>query len=153
MTSKPTRVVCDNRKARFDYSIQDTFEAGICLLGSEVKSIRDGKANLNDAFVIEEGGELYLHHAHIAEYKGANQFNHEPRRKRKLLLKRKEINKLNGKMKIKGMTVVPLKLYFNSRNFIKVEIALAQGKANYDKRQTIKEREWNREKQRILKTK
>lgn len=145
------KLIADNRKARFDYHIIDEFEAGIVLLGSEVKSIREGKVNIADAYVIEKDGDLYLYNAHIAEYKGANIFNHEPKRMRKLLLHRREINKLMGQMKIKGMTIVPLKLYFNNRNYVKLQIATAKGKHNYDKRQAIKEREWNREKARILK--
>ncbi|MBN9542507.1 MAG: SsrA-binding protein SmpB [Alphaproteobacteria bacterium] len=150
---KHVRNICENRKARHDYHILETFEAGIVLLGSEVKASRDGKANLNDSFITDENGEMYLLNCHISEYKGANRFNHEPKRKRKLLMKHKEINRLIGKIKQKGLTMVPLKMYFNSRNFIKVEVALVQGKANYDKREAIKERDWNREKQRILKNK
>ncbi|MBN8827380.1 MAG: SsrA-binding protein SmpB [Sphingobacteriia bacterium] len=152
-TSTINRQLAQNRKARFEYHILETMEAGISLLGSEIKSARAGKININDSYALEKHGEIYLVNSHIAEYKGANRFNHEPTRMRKLLLHRKEVNKLMGKIKIKGYSLVPLSAYINSRNFLKIELALVQGKQMHDKRQTIKEREWNRDKQRILKNK
>lgn len=135
------RKVADNRKARFNYSIIEKYEAGISLLGSEVKSIRKGSINLNDAYCRSKDGELYLVNCYIAPYEMGGYTNHEPLRMRKLLLHRKEINRLAGKIAEKGLTVVPLLVYFNDKNFVKVEIALVQGKKLYDKRQTIKERE------------
>lgn len=145
------RTVAQNRKARFNYAIEDSFEAGIVLVGSEVKSLRNGKANIGDAYADIEDGEVKLRQMHISEYSGANRFNHYPTRERKLLLHKSQIRKLLGKLKTKGMTLVPLSVYFNERNMVKVQIALATGKKNYDKRQDIKNREWNIQKSRILK--
>lgn len=147
------RIVAQNRKARHDYFIEETLEAGIVLQGSEVKSLREGKANIIDAHALEAGGEMLLLNAYIPEYKGANRFNHEPRRPRKLLLHRKQINKLIGKVKISGMTLVALSIYFNEHNKAKVELALVKGKKAYDKRESEKERDWEREKGRLLRDK
>ncbi|AZL15586.1 SsrA-binding protein SmpB [Rickettsiales endosymbiont of Stachyamoeba lipophora] len=146
-------IVASNRKARFDYFIEESFEVGIVLIGSEVKSLREGKANINEAYAIEQNNEIYLMQAHISEYKGANQFNHEPKRARKLLLHRKQINKLIGKVKIKGYSLIPLEIYFNGKRMAKVTLALAKGKQNIDKRETIKEREWKREQSRLVRSK
>jgi SsrA-binding protein len=155
MAPKPDRgkLVAENRKARFNYEIGDTFEAGIALTGSEVKSLRSGKANIGDAYASDEGGELYLLNAHIAEYSQAGRANHEPTRPRKLLLHRKEIGKLAGAIQREGMTVVPLKLYFNQRGIAKVLLGLAKGKKLHDKRETEKRRDWDRQKGRLMREK
>ncbi len=147
------RVVADNRRARHDYFIDETLEAGLVLTGTEVKSLRQGKASLSDAYAGEEGGELFLFNAFIPEYLQANRFNHAPRRPRKLLLKKREIGKLIGAVQRKGVTLVPLRLYFNERGRAKVEIAVARGKKLYDKRETEKRRDWAREKARLLREK
>ncbi|HLT75977.1 MAG TPA: SsrA-binding protein SmpB [Ferrovibrio sp.] len=149
MAQQP-RTVADNRRARFDYHLDETFDAGIVLVGSEVKSLRSGRASIQDAYATEQDGEIWLINSHIPEYHGANRFNHEPRRQRKLLLKRKEIGKLIGSLKRGGVTLVPLSIYFNERGRAKVKIALARGKKLHDKRETEKTRDWNREKQRLL---
>lgn len=149
---KPERkIIAQNRKARYEYFIEDSFEAGIVLKGSEVKSLRAGNANITDAYAHEDNGEVYLMGAYIAEYKGANQFNHVPKRPRKLLLHKNEIQKMFGKLKVKGYTLVPLSIYLNEKNMVKVEIGLAKGKKQYDKRATEKERDWQRNKDRIIK--
>jgi SsrA-binding protein len=155
MAPKPDRgkLVAENRKARFNYEIGDTLEAGIALSGSEVKSLRSGKANIGDAYASDEGGELYLLNAHIAEYSQAGRANHEPMRPRKLLLHRKEIGKLAGAIQREGMTVVPLKLYFNQRGIAKVLLGLAKGKKLHDKRDTEKRRDWDRQKGRLMREK
>jgi SsrA-binding protein len=147
------RLIADNRAARFHYEIGETFEAGIALTGTEVKSLRTGKATIGESYASEEGGDLYLVNAYIPEYLAANRFNHEPKRRRRLLLSRKEITKLANAVQREGMTVVPLKLYFNPRGFAKVELALARGKKLHDKREADKERTWNREKARLLRDK
>ncbi|HVV94274.1 MAG TPA: SsrA-binding protein SmpB [Hyphomicrobiales bacterium] len=147
------RLIADNRRARFNYEIGETFEAGIQLTGTEVKSLRTGKATIGDSYAAEEGGDLYLINAYIPEYLAANRFNHEPKRPRRLLLNRREIDKMRGAVERDGMTVVPLKLYFNPRGLAKVELALARGKKLHDKRETEKERTWNREKARLLRDK
>lgn len=147
-----SKTVADNRRARYDYALDETFDAGIVLLGSEVKSLRNGRANIQDSYAEEKNGEILLVNAYIPEYAGANRFNHEPRRPRKLLLKKKEIGKLIGSLKRGGVTLVPLSLYFNERGLAKVKIALARGKKLHDKRASEKERDWNREKQRLLRT-
>jgi SsrA-binding protein len=150
----PRKVVADNRKARFNYEIGDALEAGIALQGSEVKSLREGKANIAESYVSPEGGEIWLINAHIPEYRQAGPFNnHEPRRPRKLLLHRNEVGRLIGSVDREGMTIVPLKLYFNRRGLAKVEIALAKGKKLVDKRETEKKRDWEREKGRLLREK
>jgi SsrA-binding protein len=155
MAAKPDRgkLVADNRKARFNYEIGDTLEAGIALTGSEVKSLRSGRANIADAYATDDGGELYLINAHIAEYTQAGRTNHAPTRPRKLLLHRKEIGKLAGAIQREGMTVVPLKLYFNQRGIAKVLLGLAKGKKLHDKRDTEKRRDWDRQKGRLMREK
>ncbi|MEE2525062.1 SsrA-binding protein SmpB [Hyphobacterium sp. HN65] len=140
-----------NRRARFDYEIEDTFEAGLQLLGSEVKSLRNGRANIAESYVGPEGDEIFLINADIPPYEGANRFNHEPRRKRKLLLNRKEISKLAGAVAQDGRTIIPLRLYFNDRGLAKLLIGLAKGKKTIDKRETIKRRDWDRQKSRLMK--
>lgn len=142
-----------NRRARFNYEIGQTFEAGIALHGTEVKSLREGRSNIADAYAGEHGGELWLYNAYIPEYQQANRFNHETRRPRKLLMHRREINRLVGAVQREGMTVVPLKIYFNDRGRAKVELALARGKKLHDKRQTERKRDWDREKARLLREK
>ncbi|QKX01573.1 SsrA-binding protein SmpB [Wolbachia endosymbiont of Cruorifilaria tuberocauda] len=144
-------VITENRKARFKYFILEEFEAGIVLLSSEVKSLRERKANVSDAYIIEKNGEVWLHNMHIAEYKSATRKNHKPKRERKLLLHKKEINKLISQIKTSGTTVVPLSIYFNDEGLAKARIAIVKGKKLYDKRLTIKQREWNREKSRLSK--
>jgi len=145
-----SKVVAENRKARFNYYIEDTFEAGIQLVGTEVKSLRGGKSSIAESYAEVKGGELFLVNAYIPEYLQANQFNHETKRPRRLLLHKRQINRLMGAIERQGMTVVPLKVYFNERGRAKVEIALAKGKQLHDKRQSEKEKDWNREKGRLL---
>jgi SsrA-binding protein len=146
----PRRTIAENRRARFEYEIIDTFEAGIALAGSEVKSLRRGASNIAESYASEHGGELFIINAYIPGYAEASRFNHEERRPRKLLLHKKEINKLIGAVRREGMTLVPLKLYFNDRGRAKLELALAKGKKLHDKRQTEKERDWGRQKARLL---
>ena len=148
--SPSQRSIAENRRARFDYEIMDTFEAGIVLQGSEVKSLRTGKANIADSYASNEGGEIYLINGYIPEYTQAGRFNHETRRPRKLLLHAREIKKLIGSIQRDGLTLVPLRLYFNERGIAKLQIALAKGKKLHDKRQTQKDRDWNRQKSRLL---
>ena len=144
MSNQSVKVVATNRKARHDYLIEDTFEAGIVLTGSEIKSIRAGQVNLRDGYAALRDGELWLLNAHIAPYHQASYENHEPRRERKLLMHRREINRLTGKLQEKGLTLVPLQLYLkNSR--AKVELGLARGKKLYDKRQSMRERDDQRQ--------
>ena len=143
-------VVARNRKARHDYLVLDTFEAGIELTGSEVKSLRGGRASIADAYATERGRELWLVNAHIPEYASASHFGHEARRPRRLLLHRRQIERLIGAVTREGKTLVPLAIYFNGRGRAKVELALAQGKKAHDKRAAIREREWARDKQRLL---
>jgi SsrA-binding protein len=145
-------VVAVNRRARFDYEIEDTFEAGLQLVGTEVKSLREGKANIAESYVSPEKGEVWLINADIPPFSHGNRHNHEPRRPRKLLLRKKEMSKLAGAVQREGMTIVPLRLFFNARGLAKLQIGLAKGKKTVDKRETKKERDWNRAKQRILKT-
>jgi SsrA-binding protein len=144
------RIAAQNRKARHNYFIEETLEAGIMLLGTEVKSLRAGQGNLNDAYAAEQNGELFLLNAHIPEYKFGNRNNHAPRRPRKLLLRARELGKVFGAISREGMTAVPLAIYFNDRGMAKVELGLAKGKKQHDKRASIKERDWNREKARTL---
>ena len=144
------RIAADNRKARFNYEIGQTFEAGIALTGTEVKSLRGGKATIGESYAGEMNGEIYLFNAYIPEYLEANRFNHETRRPRKLLLHKREVNKLLGAVQREGMTVVPLKVYFNERGRAKVEVALARGKKLHDKRETERSRDWQREQGRLL---
>ncbi len=148
---KPRRAAAINRRARFDYEIGQTFEAGVVLAGTEVKSLRGGKAAIGEAHAAESGGEIWLYNAYIPEYLEANRFNHETRRPRKLLLNKREIARLTSGVNREGMTIVPLKIYFNDRGRAKVEIALARGKKLHDKRQTEKERTWGRERSRLIK--
>ncbi len=140
-----------NRRARFEYELLEEFEAGIVLTGTEVKSLRAGKANVADAFAIHKENEMWLHNLHIAEYHGGNRFNHEPKRPRKLLLKKREIQKLIGLLQTKGLTLVPLALIFNEKGLVKVKLAVGRGKKAHDKRESEKERDWTREKGRLLK--
>ncbi len=143
--------VADNRRARFDYQIEDTFDAGIMLCGTEVKALRMGQCTIKEAHVGPKGNEIWIFNLHIPEYQQASQaLQHEPKRPRKLLLHKKEINKLLGANTRDGYTIVPLKLYFNSRGLVKITIAMAKGKKLHDKRQTEKKRDWNRDKQRIM---
>ena len=145
------KVIAQNRRARYEYFIENEWEAGLVLQGSEIKSIRTGKANIQDAFVeFSKDGDLYLVNSYIAPYKMAILFNHEPLRKRKLLLHAKEIKKIIGKIKTKGYTVIPTVLYINSRNIAKVKIALAKGKKLYDKRQALKEKDQKMNEKRLL---
>ncbi|HEU5096859.1 MAG TPA: SsrA-binding protein SmpB [Reyranella sp.] len=153
MAKKPElghTVVAQNRKARHNYFIEETMEAGLALSGTEVKSLRGGRSNIAESYVTERGGEAWLVNAHIPEYTAGNRFNHEPRRPRKLLLHRKQINRLIGAIQREGRTVVPLQLYFNPRGRAKIEIALVTGKQAHDKRQSIKERDWKRQRARLL---
>jgi SsrA-binding protein len=147
-----TKTVAQNRRARFDYSIEDTFEAGIVLVGTEVKSLRRGQASITEAYASDQGGELYLLNAHIAPYDSGKTFGHEPRRPRKLLLHRREIGKMIGAIRRVGMTLVPLSIYFNARGQAKVSLALAKGKRKVDQREAIKSRDWQRQKSRLLRT-
>ncbi|CAK7255405.1 SsrA-binding protein SmpB [Shinella yambaruensis] len=151
--ARPTtvkKIVAENRKARFNYEIIDTYEAGLVLTGTEVKSLREGKANIAESYASDEGGEIWLINSYLPEYLQANRFNHETRRRRKLLLSRREIHRLRNAINREGMTLVPLKIYFNDVGRAKLELALAKGKKLHDKRETEKERDWNRQKGRLL---
>jgi SsrA-binding protein len=145
------KVVCQNRKAYHDYHIEDTVEAGIALLGTEVKSLREGKANLKDSYVLIKEGEAFLLNSHISPYSHGNILNHDPLRTRKLLMHREQIDKLGGKAATKGYTLIPLKVYFKD-SFAKVEIGVAKGKRLFEKRETIKEKEARREIERAMKS-
>ena len=145
------KVVAENRRARFDYAVEQVFEAGIALQGTEVKSLRFGEGTIAESYAEVVGGEVWLINANIPEFSHGNRFNHEPRRPRKLLLKGREINKLHAGVMRQGMTIVPLSVYFNSRGRAKVELALAKGKKAHDKRESIKERDWKRDKARLMK--
>ena len=145
------KIVAENRKARFNYEIVDTYEAGLVLTGTEVKSLREGKANITEAYASDEGDEMWLINSHLPEYLQANRFNHEPRRRRKLLLNKREINRLRAAINRDGMTLIPLKIYFNDKGRAKLELALGKGKKLHDKRESEKERDWNRQKTRLLK--
>jgi len=148
------KIAADNRKARYNYEIGEVFEAGIQLTGTEVKSLRTGKATIAESYAaVDRQGEMILYNSNIPEYLQANRFNHEPRRPRKLLLNRREIARLAQGVERQGMTIVPLKLYFNARGRAKIEIALGKGKQLHDKRETEKKRDWNREKSRLLREK
>ncbi len=154
--ARPTtikKVVAENRKARFNYEIVDTYEAGIVLTGTEVKSLREGKANIAESYASDEGGEIWLINSYLPEYLQANRFNHEVRRRRKLLLSKREINRLRIGINREGMTLVPLRVYFTDTGRAKLELALAKGKKLHDKRETQKERDWNRQKSRLLRDK
>lgn len=141
-----------NRKANYDYEILEKIEAGIVLLGSEVKSLRTHKVNLSDAYAgLSKDNEIFIYQMHIPEYSLANRMNHDPKRSRKLLMRKKQINKLVGQLKRGGYSLIPISIYFNEKGFVKLSIGLGKGKKNIDKRETIKQREWNREKSRIMK--
>ena len=152
MKQKPKsglKIICNNRKARFNYFFNEFFEAGIVLKGSEVKSLRDGKANISEAYATDESGEIFLLNSHIPSYKESSYNNHDPTRNRKLLLNKREINKLIGRVNREGYTLVPTKLYFK-KGKAKIEIAVAKGKKQYDKRQVKKKRDWKREQARYF---
>ncbi|MBC6403774.1 MAG: SsrA-binding protein SmpB [Hyphomonadaceae bacterium] len=144
------RVIAENRRAHHDYTIEETFEAGIQLFGTEVKALREGRANIAESYGTVKGTEVYLVNADIPVYAPANRFNHAPARRRKLLLKRRQINKLAGETQRKGRTIVPLKLYFNNRGLIKLLIGIGVGKRNVDKRETQRKRDWQKQKARLL---
>jgi len=150
MNAGAKQIAAQNRRARHDYQIEDRFEAGLVLTGSEVKSLRGGRASIAEAYVTERGGELFLQGAHIPEYKAATHNNHEPRRLRKLLVHSRELAKLVGQIRREGYTLIPLVIYFNPRGIAKLEVGLARGKKKADKRQDIKARDWERRKSRIL---
>ena len=156
MAAKPERkdrVIAHNRKARFNYEIGEVLEAGIALTGTEVKSLRQGKAAIAESYADARNGEIWLINCNIAEYLQAGRFNHAPKRPRRLLLHRRQINKLSGAVEREGMTLVPLKLYFNEKGRAKLEPALARGKKLHDKRETEKKRSWERERGRLLRAK
>ena len=148
-TKTGLKIICNNRKARFNYFFNEFFEAGIALRGSEVKSLRNGKVNISDAYAVDELGEIFLVNSHISSYKESSYNDHNPKRKRKLLLNKREINKLIGKVNREGYTLIPTKLYFR-KGRAKIEIAVAKGKRQYDKRQVKKKRDWDREKAKLF---
>ncbi|MCT4656681.1 MAG: SsrA-binding protein SmpB [Cohaesibacter sp.] len=147
------RVVAENRKARHNYEIGEVIEAGLQLTGTEVKSLRTGKANIAESYASEENGEIVLINSHIEEYNQGNRFNHEPRRPRKLLLHKREITKMINAVQRDGMTIVPLKMYFNDKGIAKLAVAVSRGKKAYDKRQDAKKRDWQRDKARLMREK
>lgn len=151
MAEDKNRIIAQNKRASYDYFIEERIEAGLALTGSEVKSLRQGKANIADCYASNSGNEFLLYNAYIAEYEKANQFNHNTRRPRKLLLHKQEIRKLIGKITTKGYTVVATKIYFDKNNRAKVELGIAKGKKQHDKRQSIKEKDWAREQSRLMK--
>lgn len=144
------RIAAQNRKARHDYFIEDSLEAGIVLTGTEVKALRAGQGNITESYAAERNGEIVLMNAYIPEYKSASIFNHETRRPRKLLLHKREMGRLIGKVQRDGMTLVPLKIYFNQRGIAKVQLGIARGKRKEDKREAEKKRDWDRERSRLL---
>ncbi|MCE3006035.1 MAG: SsrA-binding protein SmpB [Alphaproteobacteria bacterium] len=144
------RAVAINRKARFEYRIEEVIEAGMVLMGTEVKSLRAGRAQIADAYASVKGGELWLWNAHIEEFSHGNRYNHEPKRGRKLLVSARQLQKIIGQLKVRGTTLIPLKLYFNQRGYAKIQLGLAHGKTKYEKRDTIKTRDWKREQGRLL---
>ncbi len=148
-TKSGFKIICKNRKAGFNYFFSEFYEAGIALQGSEVKSLRDGKGNISEAYALDQQGEIYLLNSHIPSYKESSYNNHHPTRNRKLLLNKREINKLIGRVNREGFTLIPLKLYFK-KGKAKIEIAVAKGKKQYDKRQTKKKMDWNRERARFF---
>lgn len=151
MGEAPSRkLIAENRRARYDYFLEETVEAGLALTGTEVKSLRNGRANIAESYAAVEGDQIVLVNADIPPYGHANRFNHEPRRPRKLLLHRRQINKLIGAVQREGRTLIPVKLYFNEKGLAKLELALAKGKKAHDKRETIAERDWQRDKARLL---
>jgi SsrA-binding protein len=145
------KTVAVNRKARFEYSVEEVFEAGLVLMGTEVKSLRLGRANIADSYASHKEGEIWLWNADIPVYSHGNRYNHEPKRGRKLLLNERQIKKLIGELKVRGTTLIPLELYFNTRGFAKVAIAVARGKKQYEKREVIKQRDWKRQQGKLLK--
>ena len=147
----PKKVIAENRRARFDYFLEDYIEAGIQLLGTEIKALRDGRANIAESYAAVEGREIVLINSDIPPYKQANRFNHEPRRHRKLLLKRKQIDKLIGAVQREGRTIIPTRLYWNDKGLAKLELSIAKGKKEHDKRETTAARDWQRDKARIMK--
>ncbi len=151
MKQIPNKLICTNKKAKFNFFLEEKYEAGIVLFGSEVKAIRLGKVSIEDSYVISRKGELYLMSSYVGTYNQASSMNHDPKRARKLLLNAKEIKKIAGKAFIKGYSVVSCSLYFNAKNLIKIEIASAKGKKLYDKRESIKQRDWERKKSHLLK--
>ena len=151
MSPKGVKLVASNRKARHDYDVLDTFEAGMALVGTEVKSLRDGHANIQESYASVEGGELWLINSYLPEYLQGNRFNHDPRRRRKLLVSKREMARLAQNVEREGMTMVPLKIYFNDRGRAKLLLGVARGKKLHDKRETEKQRDWAREKGRLLK--
>jgi SsrA-binding protein len=153
-TERKIKIVADNRKARFNYEIGEVFEAGIMLTGTEVKSLRTGKATIAESYADAREGEIWLINSNIPEYlQATSRFNHEPKRRRKLLLHKSQVNKLAGAVEREGMTLVPLRLYFNERGRAKLELALGRGKKLHDKRETLKKRSWDRERGRLLREK
>ena len=150
---RPIKVVAENRKARFNYSIEETIEAGVMLTGTEVKSARNGKSTIAESYADSKGGEIWLVNANIPEYLQANRFNHELKRPRRLLVHRRERARLLQSVQREGMTIVPLSIYFNDRGMAKVDLGLAKGKKTVDKRETIKQRDWQREKARLMRDK
>ena len=149
-TDPNNKTIAENRRARFDYAVEDTFEAGISLVGTEVKALREGQANIAESYVAIEGTNAEIVNANIPIYAPASQFNHLPTRPRRLLLKRRELNKLMAEVQRKGRTIVPLKMYFNDRGKVKLLIGLATGKDHRDKRETVKKRDWNKQKARLM---
>jgi SsrA-binding protein len=150
LTFDKQKIVAENRRARFDYHVEDVFEAGLVLKGTEVKALRAGEASIAESYAEVRDGEVWLVNANIPEYSHGNRLNHEPRRPRKLLLHAREVNRLLGAVERKGMTLVPLSIYFNRTGRAKVELALAKGKQTHDKRAAIKERDWKRDKARLM---
>jgi len=150
-TNSNNKTVAENRKARFSYEVLDTYEAGLALTGTEVKSLRQGQANIQESYASAEDGEIWLINSYIPEYLQGNRFNHEPRRRRKLLLNKREMARLAQSVEREGMTMVPLKIYFNDRGRAKLLLAIARGKKLHDKRETAKQRDWGRERARLLK--
>ncbi|HEX3674376.1 MAG TPA: SsrA-binding protein SmpB [Rhizomicrobium sp.] len=147
------KVVADNRKARYSYAIEDTLEAGLMLMGSEVKSLRTGKATIAESYAHAKDGEIFLVNAYIPEYLMANRFNHEPRRARKVLVHKREAAKLAAAIQREGMTLIPLRVYFNPKGIAKIELGIAKGKKVHDKRETEKKRDWARDKARLMRDK
>ena len=148
-----SKLIAENRRARFDYFLDQTFEAGLALTGTEVKALRQGRANIAESYAATEGREIILINAYIPEYGPANRFNHEPRRHRKLLLHRKEIDRLLAAIQREGRTLIPTRLYFNDKGRVKLELSLAKGKKNHDKREVEAERDWKREQGRLMRDK
>lgn len=146
-----SKTVAQNRRAHFEYALGDRFEAGLVLTGTEVKSLRAGRANIEDAYGSHKNGEIWLWNMFIPEYEQGNRANHEPRRGRKLLLHGRQIRRLIGELKVQGTTLVPLNVYFNKNGFAKIEVAVGKGKKQYEKRESIKQREWDKQRSRLLK--